>query len=209
MRIAAKLVLGAIAAVCVSAGNASATLIDYGDITLDTATGLEWLDVTKTTGMSYQDILNGAGGFYAAGWRSASWDQMNGLLATYRSAAPADRSLFGIFGITYFFYDHVLPELPHPHNYYTQGYFFGGDGGEGWASIVWRDWICTSCPSIPPGTIVKSDVWAEAEAAGGSGEESCMEGCWLVRETPVPEPTTLALMGFGALGIFIKTRRRQ
>ena len=48
MKTAAKLVLGTIAAVCISAGNAHATLIDHGDITLDTATGLEWLDLTKT-----------------------------------------------------------------------------------------------------------------------------------------------------------------
>ena len=36
---------------------ASAVLIKLGDTTLDTNSGLEWLDVTQTSGLSVNDVL--------------------------------------------------------------------------------------------------------------------------------------------------------
>jgi hypothetical protein len=53
---------------------ANAALIDLGDSTVDTASGLEWLDLTLTTYQSYEDIaLNGYGGYAAAGWVHATY----------------------------------------------------------------------------------------------------------------------------------------
>ena len=44
----------------VSAGPANATLLDFGDFTTDTETGLDWLDLSETVGLSYNDVLGGA-----------------------------------------------------------------------------------------------------------------------------------------------------
>ena len=40
-------------------------------VTCDSATGLEWLDLTQTTGFSVNAVLGGAGGFLDAGWTVA------------------------------------------------------------------------------------------------------------------------------------------
>ena len=37
--------------------NVSASIVELGNINHDTETGLEWLDVTETRGMSYNDVL--------------------------------------------------------------------------------------------------------------------------------------------------------
>lgn len=41
-------------------------------ITFDTDTGLSWLDVTESVGLSYADVEAGAGGFVTEGWRHAT-----------------------------------------------------------------------------------------------------------------------------------------
>ena len=42
-----------------------------GKVTLDAATGLYWLDLPETTNLSVPDVLGGAGGWVARGWRYA------------------------------------------------------------------------------------------------------------------------------------------
>ena len=53
------------------------TLIDNGDTTIDTASGLEWLDLPFTQGVSAQDVLNNAfGNFIRVGWTFATVEQV-------------------------------------------------------------------------------------------------------------------------------------
>jgi beta-glucanase (GH16 family) len=59
---------------------AAQALIDNGDTTIDTASGLEWLDLTATQGVTAQDVLAGFGGFIDDGWTFATVDQVCGLL---------------------------------------------------------------------------------------------------------------------------------
>ncbi len=56
-------------------------LISVGDqlITLDTSTGLAWLDLTATMNLSVQDIRSGAGAWSARGFVYASSDQVRTL----------------------------------------------------------------------------------------------------------------------------------
>jgi len=197
MKTACRLVLSTIAAVCVSAGNARATLVDFTDVTVDTATGLEWLHLDKTTGgLSYDDILNNARGFYAAGWRSASWDQVNGVLATYSSLAPADRSMLGIFGVTRF------DDEPCCDHYLTEGYFAENTG---YVFMAWEDQVDRS---TDPRTVISSRIFLTVSSASldTSTPAFPIQGYWLVRE--VPEPSTLALMGLGVLAVLRKARRQ-
>lgn len=49
--------------------SAHAVLLDNGSTTIDTATGLAWLDLTLTEGQSYNSIASGFGGYVALGYR--------------------------------------------------------------------------------------------------------------------------------------------
>ena len=53
-------------------GNVVVPPIDNGYTTIDTTSGLEWLDLTLTQGVSAQDVLNGFGGYVDAGWTFAT-----------------------------------------------------------------------------------------------------------------------------------------
>jgi hypothetical protein len=55
---------------------ANATLIDNGSTTVDTATNLEWLDVTATLGESYNSVIGGFGGYIADGYSVATTSQL-------------------------------------------------------------------------------------------------------------------------------------
>lgn len=60
-----------------------ATIVDLGTITRDTETGLDWLDVTETRGLSYNQVTAqmGVGGAYE-GWRYATASEVD-LLITH------------------------------------------------------------------------------------------------------------------------------
>lgn len=62
------------AAVFLSFSPAQAILIDNGSMTLDTGTGLEWLDLTESINRSFDNVSGqfGAGGDFA-GWRHANF----------------------------------------------------------------------------------------------------------------------------------------
>jgi hypothetical protein len=70
-----------------SAAQAALFSVDFqnagdGLITRDTATGLEWLDLTPTQNLSYQSVATGAGGFTTtAGFRFATQAELTDLLA--------------------------------------------------------------------------------------------------------------------------------
>jgi hypothetical protein len=56
---------------------------DDGRVTLDTRTGLKWLDVTETFGLSYDEIISGTGNsWYADGWRFATTEEISSMVST-------------------------------------------------------------------------------------------------------------------------------
>jgi hypothetical protein len=63
---------------------ASSILVDHGSVTYDPATKLQWLDVTKTMGLSYNEVLNNVNSNYVKdGWRFATQEQLEQM---YRDA---------------------------------------------------------------------------------------------------------------------------
>jgi hypothetical protein len=62
---------------------AHAVLINLGDVTRDSATGLDWLDVNLTAGLSHDQVLGGAGGYTNAGWRFATGTELDALATRY------------------------------------------------------------------------------------------------------------------------------
>ena len=63
---------------------AHAAIVDNGNYTTVTATGLDWLDLTETSNRSYIDISSqlGPGGDFS-GWRYASLVEMNSLFDAF------------------------------------------------------------------------------------------------------------------------------
>jgi hypothetical protein len=65
-----------------------AAIIDHGDYLTDTATSLDWLDVTKTVNMSYSDVSTqlGVGGLFQ-GWRYATGNEFNVMVGNHTGVA--------------------------------------------------------------------------------------------------------------------------
>lgn len=167
-------------------------------ITLDTDTNLEWLDLTLTTGHSFDSVMNGYGGFIDLGFRYAI---RNDIVSLYNSA-----------GIT--------PGLHQTGIYYSNtsniinllGRTYGNDtvnGSEGMFKAtgdpddVARIYIRVNhyADSADISSIPTIDTWASNQPLSG-------EGIFLVRDyNPVPIPTGIWLLGSGLVGL-IGIRRR-
>jgi hypothetical protein len=73
---------------------ADAALIDEGEWTLDTDTGIEWLSLPLTAGLSYDSVLAGADGWTNSGWQFATLEQFITLGSEYIAPQGAN----GIYG---------------------------------------------------------------------------------------------------------------
>lgn len=80
------LVAGAAIALSLASPLASAAIVDSTDGTYltDTSAGLDWLDVTSTTGLSFNFVTSqfGSGGAFS-GWRHATRDEFNQLVGNF------------------------------------------------------------------------------------------------------------------------------
>jgi hypothetical protein len=84
-------VLSCTLAMAMVTGSLRAELVDRGTTTYDTETGLEWLDVTQTVGVSAFDILvNGYGGYVADGWALGTVEQLDELFLHAGIPLPHD-----------------------------------------------------------------------------------------------------------------------
>ena len=83
-----RLILGAL--VLLFSSTANAVIVDSADHSYltDTNTGLDWLDVTLTAGLTYNYVSSqlGNGGVYE-GWQYATGDQFNELVGNYTGPA--------------------------------------------------------------------------------------------------------------------------
>ncbi|GFO53511.1 hypothetical protein GMSM_05180 [Geomonas sp. Red276] len=209
--------------------HASASLISaddprfgVGSCTLDTGTGLEWLDLTQTFGKSMDSINadSGVGGtFY--GWRYATADELQtfytnaGLYSSPGLSSNlfyAEWNLMGLIGFA--------PGYSNETAYYGSRYVWGITG--------------TPVPpqtGLPAGRLIGSALYAAADYPVGTGfmrtyvniganvddvtfrstDTWSAEGSFLVRDdpSPVPEPSTLVLLTAGlAAAMWCRRRKR-
>lgn len=207
---------------------ASAAIVDSPNHSYltDTATGLDWLDVTATAGMSFNYVSSqlGIGGQFA-GWRYATGNQFNSLVSNYSGVAIAagnygqvnmetDRidGLLGLMGSTL---DHHYGVL-FGHSYDQHWGFPEGEG------LDFSYGLLADSHSLPGyqflGIIYDSDEESGGDVTAAhrtyfhvSSAENHV-GSFLVRDhiaAPVPEPETYAMLfaGLGLLGVM--TRRRN
>ena len=182
--------------------SANATLIDQGDITVDTGTGLKWLDLTATLDLSIQDIWNGAGGYIDNGWSVATSSQVDQLFSSAGATAPAsDLHFYPDATIT----DDLL-QLFGTTGYLTGSPYGGGQSGPIYTQAPYGLGLAdneTGQASLP----IYISQAADSATAGSS--ECCVNytdsgpdaGVWLTMPTDIPLPSSLALVGVALLGL--------
>lgn len=198
---------------------AHAVLIDLGDTTLDSRTGLQWLDVTESQGFSYNQIVSGAGGFIADGWRFATGNELRDLSSFYVGTAdglPSSDVLplvrgtraLALLGITLSVNNdlgkHRVDDPNDPWLIATLGIFddqspancpgLAASSCVGFGEIVLRD--------FNPGFEI---TWQSFDDFFGNDSIAPQVGAFLVRQ--VPEPSTVGLLAMGLLGLGFMRRK--
>lgn len=179
------------------APSAYSSLIDQGSTTYDTDTGLTWLDIDKTLGLTPSDVLAGAGGFLASGWSVASGVQVDTLFENAGVPSPAaDLNIFFDTMVT----DFLLATIGQ-----SASTSSGGAFGQAWALNspgVYSAPNYTSEPASLSFTRGSSALLAESP--------SRLIGVYLVRSdfSPVPVHNTLLLVVFGLALLVWHSRQR-
>jgi hypothetical protein len=179
------------------AGLANSAIVDFGDFTRDTNSRLDWLDVTKTQGLSYAETQLSP--YVADGWRFASRNELNGFFSNFGlpstlgsyvepSIRAAVRSVADLMGNTFTtppyggywygvagFYD--LPEFDQDSGFFRASVFFLYDESKDYNQAF----IASNTATF---------VLSYSDPVYGS---------FLVRDVPVP--ATLALLGLGLVGL--------
>lgn len=178
---------------------------DGYNITIDSVSTLEWLDVSITNGRSYTDVNDefGPSGDFP-GFRHATTEDMASLFATLGYSNPtniASMDLIPEFDTVKM----VLRYIGDDRFDTVDGWFDDttSPGQIGRASI--RGFLG---PGGPFGTFYISAEFGPTTSPDTSLHEYI--GNWLVRGTAVPEPTSIvALVGMGIVSLALRTNRRR
>lgn len=211
----------------------SAAIVDAPDHTYltDTATGLDWLDVTTTAGMSFNQVSSqlGTGGQFA-GWRYASGDEFNTLVSNY-SGIGIPAGYHGQTNMEPDLIDGLVTLLGSTlDTYWLATYGVTWDRYSGFAEGQGIDFTYGILADIFPNRtdyhhlaiIYDSDVMPNANdfsygkdySATFPNHSNLQFGSFLVRDhiaAPVPEPETYAMMfaGLGLLGLMTRRRKQK
>lgn len=215
-----NLAFAGIACLMFAATPAQAGFVDNGTTTIDTNTGLEWLDVVESANWSYNDILGefGVGGQFE-GWRHATLFEASTLWSSTpfpigHAASPADAGILTyihLFGETL---ENIV--LPFFDMHTVIGYLDAG--GSPTAPGLIAEYLVTTSGD-------DSAVVTAAELPRDRADE--IYGHWLVRTPttvtpcpdqhictpdpdpePIPEPSGIALLLTGLAGLGFARRRR-
>ena len=182
---------------------ASAILIDQGITTLDTATGLQWLDLTATAGQSYNSVAAGFGGFTTTqGFQFATESQVATLFTNAGFSTSSDTILREIDGPPTL----LLLELMGCISNCTEQPL-RSPSAQGLADFDTFNPVSAITPFYR--LLIFEGVTSGNAFVGTSttkGSFAGAVGSYLIR--PIPEPSTLLLLGSGLAGL-AGWRRKQ
>ena len=187
-----------------------ATLISHGYFTRDTATGLDWLDVNLTSGLSYDAVASGAGGYVPDGWRYATGGEIDALALHYIGSPEQTYSggldfvetliVIGLLGPTF---QRPLA-LDNPATLAVLGYYQDGNAA---SDVGLGEFVVNFLVPSPAFGAPFVGRWTTFDDFLGSGTTAPQIGSFLVR-TAVPEPSTLMLLLLAlAAGITVQPKR--
>ncbi len=209
---------------CVSA---NAAIIDHGAYTTDTATGLDWLDVTASQGRSYDDVAAqlGAGGDFE-GWQFATTEQFITLLVNATGLATTEiANPYGyVLSNSDLTHDIVTlmgdtcadPTCTDPYDIrYTYGWLaLPADGhqgaGNGEVAIIfdYHDYI-NGIGTDPRTLFGYGPDYPGDGRHSPTGTTNPGLGSFLVRTSVVPVPAAAWLFGSGLIGLIGMSRTRN
>jgi hypothetical protein len=192
---------------------ANAALIDNGDYTTDTNSGLNWLDLTLSLSRSYNDVeanLSTGGDF--AGWRFATGLEVINLWASFGITSPvalSSRTYKAKYEGGRLFLDllgNTRPYTETGRNPYTDGYVLNSNGGDAETYVVGL--VCHVGPCLSGNTTGRGHTF-EREQGVAPHINSPDYGSFLVQSTVVPVPAAVWLFGSGLIGLIGFARRKK
>lgn len=216
----AKAALAAVAAAALIPMTSHASMIRYGQELYDTQSGLTWLELSATAGLSINQVLRGAGGWTtrnppgsdAPYYRYATSDEIARLLNDLGlTASPVPTS--DIHGALAFI--NSVGGSSGPMGEYGGTYFY--DGNQGSLGMSFDAYVSVSitngentnplsplCDSFRECATVNIDLYTPRASLLDYAAPTT--GSFLVR---VPEPESLALFGIGALACLGARRKSK
>ncbi len=212
-----------LALLCVAA-TANATITDNNSYTTDTASELDWLDVTLSRNRSYADVSSqfGVDGDFE-GWRYATGDEFNTLVGNYIGTAlpqgfylpiyHTEDKIDGLVTLLGSTLDAAYIEQ-YGQTYDAIGGYAEGDG----VDITWGFLAVFPGETYPWSAYIHDanasnyDYTAATGSRWGSFDYKHIElGSFLVRDTmsPIPIPATAWLFGSGLLGLIGLQKQRK
>jgi hypothetical protein len=171
---------------------ANATLIDNGDYSTDTESGLDWLDWTLTTDKTQAEALTLYSG---SGWRIASKSEALGLMDNFFGVDVGAEYSNWVGGST------VV-------DFASKAAVFGSRVGLTgfWPGYAYAFIEGVGLFGIDPGTIYgAANYWV----VGTVGYSHWAHGVALVKVSAVSEPAIIALFSLGLVGIGFARRRQS
>lgn len=211
--------------------SAHAEIIDNDSFTTDTTSGLDWLDVTASQGLSYNEVVSqmGSGGLFE-GWRYASTNELYGLFLN--TGATLTYTLTNTYVPENENFD-LLIQMLGPTD--SANLTFDADGLLVGQSCTDSGVVCDSSDTYAVNgmtdySFVAGDFNNQYYSTLVDVDESFTDpffdryysdysyldrdmghdliGSFLVRTSSVPEPSSLALLGLGILGLMFGSRRK-
>ena len=173
---------------------------DDGLLTWDTATNLMWLDLTATTGWSASQIDSGADGWLTTqGFRYATVEEVGVLFEHAAGGLAVDFANDTVNNLVAVDQLFLLLGITGDLNGYDRGYGITGDLSKPGSTLTNR--VFAAYGERPSTGLLRPWFGTATEFHWGNDM-----GHFLVRA--VPEPTTLALFGLGAMSILALRRRK-